>query len=435
MRVWIDPGRAAALDLTAGEIVAALRAQNVQVAAGSSASRPTTAARAFQLNVETQGRFTDPQQFANIVIRTDPDGRRSRVCATSRASSSAPRITASTPISSGKPTRSSSAIIQRPGSNALAAAEAVQAEMDDVVEDFPKGLEYRVIYNPTEFISQSIDAVQHTLFEAVLLVVLVVLVFLQSWRAAIIPIVAIPVSLIGTFAVLAALGYSLNNLSLFGLVLAIGIVVDDAIVVVENVERNLEHGLSPARGGAHARWTRCRRALVAIVLVLCAVFVPTLFLTGIPGEFYQQFAVTISAATVISLILSLTLSPALAALLLQAARASIAPTAASLARSSIAPAIAFNRGFERLSDWLCRAHRRMLVAPPKRDAGDLCRADRADRRRVLDDADRLHPGAGPGLCSRRRSSCRRAPRSSAPTRCCKKVAGEMLQDAGRRQAR
>ena len=276
MRVWIDPGRAAALNLTAGEIVAALRAQNVQVAAGTLGQPPYASGNAFQLNVETQGRLTDPAQFANVVIRTDrrrpPGARLRRRPGRARRR----RLQHPTPISRGKPTVIL-AVFQRPGSNALAAAEAVQArDGGDVGATSRKGLEYRVIYNPTEFIAQSIDAVMQTLLEAMLLVVLVILVFLQKWRAAIIPVVAIPVSLIGTFAVLAALGYSLNNLSLFGLVLAIGIVVDDAIVVVENVERNLERGLSPARGGAHLDGRGVGARSVAIVLVLCAVFVPTL---------------------------------------------------------------------------------------------------------------------------------------------------------------
>ena len=233
MRVWIDPGRAAALGLTAGDIVAALRAQNVQVAAGALGQPPYANGQAFQLNVETQGRLTDPKQFADVVIRTDPDGRQVRVSDVARVELGAQDYGTNTYLS-GKPTVIVAAY-QRPGSNALAAAQGVSAAMKELEAKFPPGLAYKVIYNPTEFIAQSIDAVKHTLFEAVILVVLVIIVFLQKWRAAIIPVVAIPVSLIGTFAVLAAVGYSLNNLSLFGMVLAIGIVVDDAIVVVENV--------------------------------------------------------------------------------------------------------------------------------------------------------------------------------------------------------
>ncbi len=358
MRIWIDPGRAAALDLTAGEIVAALRAQNVQVAAGTLGQPPYAQGNAFQLNVETQGRLTDPKQFGDVVIRTDATGRQVRVSDVARVELGAQDYGANTYLS-GKPTVIL-AVFQRPGSNALAAAQKVSAEMEAMSKRFPKGLGYRVIYNPTEFIAQSIDAVKHTLIEAMVLVVLVILVFLQKWRAAIIPIIAIPVSLIGTFAVLAAVGYSLNNLSLFGLVLAIGIVVDDAIVVVENVERNLERGLSPLEA-ARTSMDEVSGALVAIVLVLCAVFIPTVFLTGLSGAFYRQFAVTISTATIISLILSLTLSPALAALLLR-------PHADAADDNRVQRAVrragdAFNRAFERMSLAYAGLTRRLVLAP------------------------------------------------------------------------
>ncbi|WP_426287998.1 efflux RND transporter permease subunit [Sphingomonas sp. PSPC2-2] len=359
MRIWIDPGRAAALDLTAGEIVAALRAQNVQVAAGTLGQPPYATGNAFQLNVETQGRLTDPKQFADVVIRTDKDGRQVKVSDVARVELGAQDYGANTYIS-GKPTVIA-AVFQRPGSNALAAAQAVSAEMEAMSKKFPKGLAYRVIYNPTEFIAQSIDAVKHTLIEAMILVVLVILVFLQKWRAAIIPIVAIPVSLIGTFAVLAAVGYSLNNLSLFGLVLAIGIVVDDAIVVVENVERNLEHGLSPLEA-ARKSMDEVSGALVAIVLVLCAVFIPTVFLTGLSGAFYRQFAVTISTATVISL-LSLTLSPALAAMLLKPHAP--ADSGGRITRFVRTAGDRFNRGFERMSVAYGTLTHRLVTAPRK----------------------------------------------------------------------
>ena len=360
MRAWIDPGRAAALNLTAGDIVSALRAQNVQVAAGTLGQPPYAQGNAFQLNVETQGRLTDPAQFGNIVIRTDSDGRQIKVSDVARVELGAADYNSNTYLS-GQPTVIL-AVFQRPGSNALAAAKAVSAEMESMSKHFPKGLEYRVIYNPTEFISQSIDAVMHTLLEAMILVVLVILVFLQKWRAAVIPIVAIPVSLIGTFAVLAAFGYSLNNLSLFGLVLAIGIVVDDAIVVVENVERNLQRGLSPLEA-ARASMDEVSAALVAIVLVLFAVFIPTLFLTGLSGAFYKQFAVTIATATGISLILSLTLSPALAALLLKAHDEGEGGNRAT--HFVRAAGDKFNRGFERLSIGYAALTTR-LVARPKR---------------------------------------------------------------------
>jgi hydrophobe/amphiphile efflux-1 (HAE1) family protein len=360
MRVWIDPSRAAALDLTAGEIVSALRAQNVQVAAGTLGQPPYSTGNAFQLNVETQGRLSDPAQFGEVIIRSDAEGRQVRVSDVARVELGAADYASNTYLSN-RPTVIM-AVFQRPGSNALAAAEAVEAEMKAASRTFPRGLEYRVIYNPTEFIAQSIDAVMETLLEAMILVVLVILVFLQKWRAAMIPVIAIPVSLIGTFAVLAAFGYSLNNLSLFGLVLAIGIVVDDAIVVVENVERNLERGLSPLEA-AKTSMDEVSAALVAIVLVLCAVFVPTLFLTGLSGAFYQQFAVTISTATLISLLLSLTLSPALAALLLRPSE----PEAAGgrFRRLVRAAGDRFNRGFHRLSVGYAALTRR-LVARPKR---------------------------------------------------------------------
>jgi hydrophobe/amphiphile efflux-1 (HAE1) family protein len=357
MRVWIDPGRAAALDLTAGEIVAALRAQNVQVSAGSLGAPPYNQGNAYQVSVETQGRLTDPKQFADVVIRTDPDGRQVKVSDVARVELGAQDYGTNTYLS-GKPTVILG-VFQRPGSNALDAAQHVKAAMDDMQKSFPKGMAYSVIYNPTEFIAQSIEAVQHTLIEAIILVVIVILVFLQKWRAAIIPIVAIPVSLIGTFAVLAAVGYSLNNLSLFGLVLAIGIVVDDAIVVVENVERNLEHGLSPLEA-ARTSMDEVSGALVAIVLVLFAVFVPTVFLTGISGAFYRQFAVTISTATAISLVLSLTLSPALAAILLKPTNRQ---SEGRFGRMVTRAGDRFNRGFERLSIWYAGLTLKLVQAP------------------------------------------------------------------------
>lgn len=363
MRIWIDPDRAAALDLTAGEIVKALRAQNVQVSAGSIGQPPYDRGEAFQLGVEMQGRLSEPKQFADIVIRTDADGRQVRVGDVARVELGAQDYSVNTYLSN-KPTVVIAAL-QRPGSNALDAAEKIKAEMEQLSKSFPKGLEYSIIYNPTEFISQSIDAVYHTLIEAVLLVVLVILVFLQNWRAAVIPIIAIPVSLIGTAAILAGLGYSLNNLSLFGLVLAIGIVVDDAIVVVENVERNIEHGMTPLEA-ARVSMDEVSTALIAIVLVLCAVFVPTLFITGISGAFYQQFAVTISTATVISLILSLTLSPAAAALLLKPKHGPRDRSGDPLWRQKLGVVVdKFNNGFDRMSAAYGRLTRRLVAAPKK----------------------------------------------------------------------
>ncbi|HUD29153.1 MAG TPA: multidrug efflux RND transporter permease subunit [Novosphingobium sp.] len=361
MRIWIDPGRAAAMDLTAGEIVTALRNQNVQVSAGAIGAPPFDKGNAYQVGVELQGRLADPQEFADIVVRTDPDGHQVRVRDVARVELGAQDYNTNTYLS-GKPTVVM-AVLQRPGSNALESAKAVRAEMDSLATKFPKGLEYSVIYNPTEFIGQSIDAVYHTLFEAVILVVLVILVFLQNWRAAIIPIIAIPVSLIGTAVMLAAVGYSLNNLSLFGLVLAIGIVVDDAIVVVENVERYIEEGLSPLEASRRSM-DEVSGALVAIVLVLCAVFVPTLFIGGISGAFYQQFAVTISTATMISLVLSLTLSPALAAVLLRH-RERVTDDAPRWRRVMQGAADRFNHGFDRMSNSYARLTGRLVVLPAR----------------------------------------------------------------------
>ena len=361
MRVWIDPGRAATLGFTAGEVVNALQAQNVQVAAGVVGQPPYDTGAAQQLNVETQGRFKTADEFANIVIRSDPTtGAITRLRDVARVELGASDYGVNAYLSG-----TDSIILgitQRPGTNALAAAEGVKAELKDAAKSFPKGLEYRIIWNPTEFISESMTAVQETLLEAMLLVVLVIIVFLQSWRAAVIPIVAIPVSLIGTFAVLAALGYSLNTLSMFGLVLAIGIVVDDAIVVVENVERNLEHGMTPSEA-SHRSMDEVSAALVAIGVVLIAVFVPTTFLTGITGEFYRQFAVTIASSTVISLLLSLTLSPALAALLLK-------PRSDHRAETGVMGVLhragdRFNEAFGRLSEWYAGFTQRVTHAPKR----------------------------------------------------------------------
>ena len=316
MRVWIDPDKAAAHNLTAGDIVGVLRAQNVQVPAGAVGQPPFSKAGSdFELNINTQGRLSDPEQFANLILRNDAEGHVVRVRDVARVELGAQDYRVSAYLDRGQ-TAVAIGVSQRPGSNALATADAALETMKRLAPDFPPGLKYTVIYNPTEYVAESIKEVRKTLFEAVLLVVLVVVVFLQTWRAAVIPVLAIPVSLIGAFAVMAGFGASLNNLSLFGLVLAIGIVVDDAIVVVENVERKLEEGMSP-KEAAYATMDEVGGALIAIALVLVAVFVPTAFITGISGQFYKQFALTIASATVISCMVSLTLSPAMAALVLR----------------------------------------------------------------------------------------------------------------------
>jgi HAE1 family hydrophobic/amphiphilic exporter-1 len=313
MRIWLDPAKVAARGLTAGEVIAALRAANLQVAAGAINQPPASSPGAFQLSVQTLGRLSDPAQFGEIVIRADPDGY-IRVHDIARVELGALDYTVNAYLN--RDTATALVIFQRPGSNALATAAAVKAQMELAKKDFPSGLDYSIVYNPTEFIQQSVNEVVHTLYEATGLVVIVVIVFLQTWRAAIIPIIAIPVSLIGCFLMMSGLGLTFNTLSLFGLVLAIGIVVDDAIVVVENTERYLELGMSP-REAAHKTMDEVGGALIAIALVLCAVFIPTAFITGLQGAFYRQFAITIATATVISAFVSLTLSPALAAILLK----------------------------------------------------------------------------------------------------------------------
>jgi HAE1 family hydrophobic/amphiphilic exporter-1 len=314
MRVWLDPAKVQARKLTASDVVAALRAANVQVAAGSINQPPATSPGAFEIAVQTLGRLSDPEQFKEIVVATDDDGRVTRVRDIARVELGSQDYTTNAYLDNKVAT--AIGIFQRPGSNALATAATVLGTMEQLAKSFPRGMGYRVAYNTTEFIQQSVDEVIKTLFEAVVLVVIVIILFLQTWRAAIIPIVAIPISLIGTFLVMTAFGFSLNNLTLFGLVLAIGIVVDDAIVVVENVERYLRQRMAP-RDAAHKTMDEVGGALIAIALVLCAVFIPSAFITGISGAFYRQFALTIAASTIISAMVSLTLSPALAALLLR----------------------------------------------------------------------------------------------------------------------
>lgn len=349
MRVWLDPAKVASRGLMASEVVAALRAANLQVAAGAVNQPPAAAPGAFQLSVQTLGRLSSTEQFEDIVVKSDADGSVVRVRDIARVELGAQDYTVNAYLNNKVAT--ALIIFQRPGSNALATAEAVKAEMTRLKRDFPTGIDYAVVYNPTEFIQFSIDAVQHTLFEAIALVVLVVLLFLQTWRAAIIPILAIPVSLIGTFAVMAGVGLSFNVLSLFGLVLAIGIVVDDAIVVVENVERYIERGLSP-RDAAVKTMEEVGGALVAIALVLIAVFLPTAFISGLQGTFYKQFAITIAASTAISAFVSLTLSPAMAALLLKPHSAEHTTSRDSWASRAALPVKRFFKAFNLGFDWL-----------------------------------------------------------------------------------
>ena len=348
MRIWIDPDKAAARNLTAGEIVQALRAQNVQVAGGAVGQPPYGSGNpAFQLPIEVQGRLTDPAQFADVVIKSDASGALTRVRDVARVELGSQDYGIQGAFSGKRGV--ALAIIQQPGANALDAAELVLNEVETASKDFPPGIVHSIPYNPTEYVAASVEAVQTTLVEAIILVILVVMVFLQTWRAALIPILAIPVALIGTFAAQLALGFSINSLSLFALVLAVGIVVDDAIVVVEAVEKHVREGLTP-REAAHRTMREVSGALIAIGLVLTAVFVPTAFVSGIPGIFYRQFAVTIAAASIISLLVSLTLSPALAALLLKPPKEGEIDHGPRLLRPIRIAAAKFNSGFDWISD-------------------------------------------------------------------------------------
>ena len=315
MRIWLDVERLAALDLTPGDVTGALRQQNVQVAAGVIGQQPMkTTKEAFQVNVSTQGRLKTADEFGQIIIKAGLEGRLVRLSDVARIELGATDYSVRSYM--GEKNAVALAMFQRPGSNAIATADRILTTMAKLQEDFPPGLDYRVLYNPTQFVSDSIDEVFTTLWQAGLLVILTVFVFLQNWRSTIIPVIAIPISLVGTFAIMQVIGFSLNNLSLFGLVLAIGIVVDDAIVVVENVERLIAEGLSP-RDATRRAMDEVGGALIATTLVLIAVFVPTAFVAGISGQFYRQFAITIAVSTAISTFVSLTLTPALCALLIR----------------------------------------------------------------------------------------------------------------------
>jgi hydrophobe/amphiphile efflux-1 (HAE1) family protein len=346
MRLWLDPDKIANLGLTAGDVVAAIRAQNLQITGGQLAA-PPIADRAFQPNLTFTGRLKDIQQFEDILVKAGQDGRTVRLRDVARIELGALDYTTNSFLL--RKTAVAMLVTQRPGSNALATAKNISDTMAKLKANFPKGLDYNIGYNPTEFIAQSVSELIKTIYEAMALVVIVVLVFLQGWRPAIIPIVAIPVSLVGTFAAMAALGFAINNLTLFGLVLAVGIVVDDAIVVVENVERHLRDGMS-RRDAALKTMEEVGGALVSIALVLCAVFVPTAFLGGISGQFFQQFAITIAVATAISCFCSLTLSPALASQILQPHEEKRPPAGWNfIARGWEKFTGFFNRGFDRLS--------------------------------------------------------------------------------------
>ncbi|NRA77691.1 MAG: efflux RND transporter permease subunit [Pseudoalteromonas sp.] len=314
MRVWLNPDALSARDLTAMDVVNALRAQNQQVAAGSLGAQPTSKSNQFQILMNVKGRLSSKEEFENVIIKVGEQGQLTRLSDVARLELGQDTY-ALRAMLDGQPALAMP-VFQRPGSNAIELSDQVRETMKVLSKDFPAGVEYDIVYDPTVFVRGSIDAVIKTLLEAIALVVIVVVVFLQTWRASVIPLIAVPVSLIGTFAVMQWLGVSINTLSLFGLVLAIGIVVDDAIVVVENVERNIEQGLSPLEA-TRVAMTEVTGPIIAIALVLCAVFIPTAFITGLSGQFYKQFALTITISTVISAFNSLTLSPALSALLLK----------------------------------------------------------------------------------------------------------------------
>jgi hydrophobe/amphiphile efflux-1 (HAE1) family protein/NodT family efflux transporter outer membrane factor (OMF) lipoprotein len=314
MRIWLNPDKLAQRSLTASDAVAAIREQNVQIAAGTIGQQPVSGPVEFELQVNAKGRLLSPEEFGQIIVKTGPNGEKTLLKDVARIELSASSYALRSLLNNQ--TAVAIPIFQTPGANALQLSADVRRTMEELKKNFPDGVDYAVVYDPTVFVRHSIEAVVHTLLEAILLVVIVVIVFLQTWRASIIPLAAVPVSLIGTFAVMLALGFSINNLSLFGLVLAIGIVVDDAIVVVENVERNIALGFAPVEAAKRAM-SEVTSPIIATALVLCAVFVPTAFISGLTGQFYKQFAITIAISTLISAFNSLTLSPALCAVLLK----------------------------------------------------------------------------------------------------------------------
>jgi multidrug efflux pump len=356
MRIWLDPDKVAARGLTASDVLRAVREQNVQVSAGQLGAEPMPNGSDFLLLINAKGRLQSTEEFSDIVLKTGADGEIVRLSDVARLELAAGDYTLRARLD-GKDA-AAIGIFQAPGANALQIRDAAIAKMDELAKRFPPGIEYKSIYDTTIFVRDSIKAVVTTLLEAVLLVVLVVILFLQTWRASIIPLIAVPVSIVGTFAALYLLGFSINTLTLFGLVLAIGIVVDDAIVVVENVERNIEEGLSPL-AAAHQAMKEVSGPIIAIALVLCAVFVPMAFLSGVTGQFYKQFAVTIAISTVISAINSLTLSPALAAKLL---------------KPHGAPKDALSRLIERLFGWVFRPFNRFFKRNSDRYQGAVSRS-------------------------------------------------------------
>ena len=347
MRVWLDIEKMTHVDMTAGDILQAIRQQNVQVAAGVIGQPPTDKTGAFQLNVTTQGRLRDVEEFGNIIVKRGKDGRVTRLSDVARIELGAQDYSRLSYLD-GVPAVAV-LVYQRPGTNAVDTADEVKRTMTELRKTFPEGVDYEIAYNPTDYVEESINEVFNTLAITTVLVVFTVFIFLHNWRPTIIPVVAIPISLIGTFAAMQFLGVTLNTLSLFGLVLAIGIVVDDAIVVVENVERLIFEGLSP-REASHKAMDEVGSALIATTLVLIAVFLPTVFVPGISGQFYQQFALTISISTAISTFVSLTLTPALCALLLRSKEDAAAASASSRWSFVFRPLNFLSHQFNRMFD-------------------------------------------------------------------------------------
>jgi hydrophobe/amphiphile efflux-1 (HAE1) family protein len=358
MRLWLDPAKIAARNMDVDEVLSAVREQNVQVAAGQIGGQPALPGTQFQYIVNAQGRLQTEQEFENIVVKNGSNGEPTYLRDVARLELG-PDTYALRSMLDGGPAVAIP-VFQLPGANALKLSDGVRATMKQLSRNFPDGVRYEIDYDPTVFVRSSIEAVIHTLFEAVALVVLVVVVFLQTWRASVIPLIAVPVAIIGTLAALLLAGFSINSLTLFGLVLATGIVVDDAIVVVENIERKIEDGLEP-RAAAHAAMAEVTRPIISIMLVLCAVFVPVAFVSGLTGQFYRQFGITIASSTIISTFNSLTLSPALAAMLLKPKNA--APDRFQLLINRIFGRFfaLFNHGFERAADRYGRGVRRLTV--------------------------------------------------------------------------
>jgi len=355
MRIWIDPDKTAAYNINASEIMSALRAQNAQVSAGVLNQPPVASNAAYQINVEALGRLSTPEEFGDIIVKSDNQGHVTRIRDIGRAELGS--VDYGSVAYADRHISAPWWVIATPDANVVEVEHAVWDKMAELKKSFPPGLDYINIYDPTTFVSQSIHEVIETIFIAILLVVGVVYLFLQNWRATLIPVVAIPVSLLGAFTILSMLGVSINNLSLFGLVLAVGIVVDDAIVVVENVERNMRRGMLP-REAAHHTMTEVSGALIAIALTLCAVFIPSAFIFGIPGLFFKQFAITIAASTIISCFVSITLSPALCAVLLKPHEAHGKSTSLSGRIQGLFGR--FNRGFEWLSESYGRVTSRLV---------------------------------------------------------------------------